>query len=298
MRIAIIGANSFIARNMIYLIDREYPEAELFLYDYGEEQADGHAGYSRLDVMSMESLQQVNWDVDAVFVFVGKTGTLNGFEEYRTFISINEIALLNMLTEYRRQGSTAKLIFPSTRLVYKGSEELLSEDAEKEFKTVYAINKFACETYLRQYHELYGVNYCAVRICVPYGSMIPNASSYGTAGFMIKKAAAGENISLYGDGLQRRTFTHMEDLCSILMEIACNEACAGDVYNIGGEDYSLKAVAEYVASLYNVGVDYVEWPEESARIESGSTVFNDSKLQALIGHKWKNSLKDWVRNER
>ena len=78
------------------------------------------------------------------------------------------------------------------------------------------MNKYSCENYLKQYHEVYGVNYCILRICVPYGTMIKDASSYGTAEFMLNKAAKGEDIVLFGDGLQKRTLIDMIDLCDIM----------------------------------------------------------------------------------
>lgn len=39
----------------------------------------------------------------------------------------------------------------------------------------------------------------------------------------------------------------MGDLCNALIEGALSDACINDVYNIGGEDYSLKEMAELIA---------------------------------------------------
>lgn len=227
-------------------------------------------------------------------MFVGKTGSANGFEEYDTFIDINERSLLNILNEYRRQGSKAKIIFPSTRLIYKGKKELQAEDSEKEFKTIYAINKFACENYLKQYSDIYGIKYCIFRICVPYGTLVPNASSYGTAEFMMSKAIKGENISIYGKGSVRRTITYIEDLCKIMIEGAFNNKCINDVFNIGGENYSLKEMAEQIASIYNVSIDYIPWPEMAKKIESGDTVFDDRKLRKNLNFNYNMSFKRWI----
>ena len=121
----------------------------------------------------------------------------------------------------------------------------MNENSEKEFNTVYAVNKFACEMYLEQYRKVFDINYCIFRICVPYGTLIENASSYGTAEFMIKSAKEKGMISLYGDGEVRRTLTHMEDLCNILVKYGVSDACINDVFNVGGEDYSFKRNGEY-----------------------------------------------------
>lgn len=294
-KIAVLGANGYIARNIVYVLKRDYPTFEITLYGRETVNADGENNYVSVDLTDKESIKKIDLSCDIIFMFVGRTGSANGFEEYDSFIDINERTLLNLLTEYRRQGSKARIIYPSTRLVYKGAIGPQKEDAEKEFKTVYAINKYACEQYLEQFHRVYGVQYSIFRICVPYGSLIPDASSYGTAEFMLAKATKGENISLYGDGAVRRTLTYMGDLCQTLISGALSEKCANDVFNVGGEDYSLKEMAELIAQKYGVNVDYVPWPEVAWKIESGDTVFDSEKLDNTIGSFITNKFRDWVK---
>lgn len=293
MKITILGANSYIARNMIYLLKGK-EDIELSLYDYQETHLDGEASYQALNILDKNAVASVDLKCDIIYMFIGKTGTLQGFDDFETYININEKALLNVLSAYREQKSEAKIVFPSTRLVYKGSDVPQTEDAEKEFKTLYAINKYACEQYLEMYHRMFDVKYLILRICVPYGTMIPNASSYGTAEFMLGKAMKKENISLYGDGQVRRTLVHMEDLCNVLYEAAIHEECVNDIFNIGGEDYSLKEMANLVASQYGVGVDYVDWPQAALKIESGSTVFDAGKLQSILHYEFRNSFEGWI----
>ncbi len=54
-------------------------------------------------------------------------------------------------------------------------------------------------------------------------------------------------------------------------------------------------MAELIASKYGVGVDYVPWPEIAAKIESGDTVFDSAKLDAVIGSHITNCFMDWIR---
>lgn len=281
LKITVVGANSYIARNLIFEIKQRQIGAELKLYDYADCHADGEKNYHKIDILSRDSVSEIDFDCDILYMFVGKTGTYAGFENYEEFIDVNEKALLNILNEYRNQHSSAKIIYPSTRLVYKGNSQPLSEDAEKEFKTVYAINKYACEQYLKMFNNAFGAKYCIFRICVPYGSLLPEASSYGTIGFMLNKAKSGQNITLYGDGSVRRTFTYIKDLCDILIDGALSEKCMNDVYNIGGENKSLSEVAEEIAKKYGVGIDYIDYPNEQLKIESYDTVFNSDKLDIL-----------------
>lgn len=295
MRIAVIGSNSFIARNFIYFIKESHPEINLDLYDFQDEHLDGFSKYKKINILDKNLIDNIDFNVDLLYLFAGKTGTLNGFNDYDSYIDINEKGLLNILSEYKKQSSTAKIIFPSSRLVYKGLDRPLREDDEKEFKTIYAMNKFACEQYLSMYNSLYGIPYVVFRICVPYGSMIPNVTSYGTAEFMLKKALAGENISLYGQGEVRRTLVNIRDLCEVLYLGAITKDCLNDVYNIGGEDYSLYEMAKAISEKYNIGLECVQWPVEALKIESGSTVFNSEKLDKIIGYKYKNTFQQWIK---
>lgn len=293
MRITILGANSYIARNLIHYINVQGKD-ELFLYDYQEEHLDNAPNYQQLNILDAEKVQAVRLDVDIVYMFVGKTGTMQGFEDYSSYIDINEKALLNVLTAYRKSNSKAKIVFPSTRLVYHGVEGPLKEEAEKEYKTIYAINKYACEQYLKMYNAVFGVQYVTVRICVPYGTMIANASSYGTAEFMLSKAKEGADITLYGGGTVRRTLIHMLDLCAVLYLVGKTDQCKNDTYNIGGEDYSLKEMAEKIAVKYGIHVTDVPWPAAALKIESGDTVFDDTKLQRCINYQYQYSFDKWI----
>lgn len=292
--VTIIGANSYIARNLIQSIKTDAVDVDLYLYDRESEHKDGWSGYAPVNVLDEESVSQVRYDVDAVILFAGKTGTYAGFDEPDTFVEVNELGLLNVLNAMRKADSKAKLVFPSTRLVYRGSDEALREDAPKEFKTVYAVNKFACEQYLKMYSDVFGLKYCVFRICVPYGSLLEGVSSYGTAEFFIGKAAAGENISLYGEGEVKRTLTYIGDLCRTILAGTLSDKCTNDVYNIGGESYSLCDMAHEVARRYGVDVEYTPWPDKALKIESGSTVFDSSKLDDILGNLRGMTFKKWI----
>lgn len=295
--VTIIGANSYIARNFIQYIKNNDLGIKLYLYDREGEHKDGCSGYAPVNILDGKSVSGINFDVDAVILFAGKTGTYAGFDEPEMFVDVNELGLLNVLNAMRKKGTTAKIVFPSTRLVYKGKDEPIKEDDEKELKTVYAMNKYACEQYLKMYSQIFGIRYCVFRICVPYGSLLEGVSSYGTAEFFISRAKAGNNISLYGDGKLKRTLTYIGDLCRTIIEGALSEECLNDIYNIGGETYSLRDMAYEIAHKYGVELEYTPWPESALKIESGSTVFESKKLDDILGSIRQMSYRKWIGGE-
>lgn len=292
-KVAIIGANSYIARNIIYIIEKN-GKAELSLYDKADQHVDKNSNYQSVNILSKESVASIDMRVDIIFLFAGKTGASGGFDDPDTFIDVNEKSLLYILNEYRRQHSAAKIIFPSTRLLYDQNSDATESDMAEVLKTVYAVNKYACEQYLKMYHHVFGVKYSIFRICIPYGTLVPGASSYGTIDFMLKRARAGQNISLYGSGKVRRTLTYIEDLCNAIIFATEHDECNNNVFNVGGDNYSLKEMAELIAKKYRVEVEYIPYPKIARETESGDTVFNSDKLDSIIGLERKMKFEDWI----
>lgn len=220
----------------------------------------------------------------AVYFFAGLTGTEKGFSEAAKYLFVNELGLLNLLKSLAPLGEEApKVIFPSTRLVYRGSPDPLKEDAPKATKTIYAVNKLACEHYLEAYANRFGLPYAVARICVPYGNLVEADYAYGTIGFFMKQLKAGLPITLFGGGKVRRTFTHVADICRSVTFLAKTTTPSG-VYNIGGEALSLEAVAQSLVQRIGHGsIKSIPWPPDAERLESGDTVFDSTKLDALLG---------------
>ena len=233
-------------------------------------------------------------DYSTILFFAGMTGTEKSFTDAERFLDVNEHGLLNLLTRLVPLGSRApKIIFPSTRLVYRGADYPLTEDAPKEAKTVYAVNKLACEYLLHAYHVHYGIPYVVLRICVPYGSIVPHDYSYGTIGMFIRQAKERGEIQLYGGGVQCRTFTSAPDICRIVLKLALGNVIG--IFNIGGESMSLYEAATLVVQKIGGVVRSVPWPASALALESGSTVFDYKKLNVALGSEIKfEKMSDYI----
>lgn len=278
MKIAVLGSNGFLGRHCVWYLEHKYG---IFTQKYDIYDGD-EKGYSKIDLTDKSTISRIDLDVDYVFDFAGLTGTYTGFDAYEKYVNINELALLNLLDAIRQSKYRPKIVFPSTRLVYKGVDKPLKEEDEKECKTIYAANKIACEGYLQAYHDSFDIPYTVFRICIPYGNLLSTDYSFGTVGFFIKQAKAGKDITLYGGGTIKRTFTHMEDLCHQVIDGAFRPESDGEIYNVGGETISLHDAAEIIAKKYGVNVTAVPWPERDLRIESNHTYFDDGKIQDLL----------------
>lgn len=275
---AVIGGKGYIGKHLAFYLKGRGMDVKTY-----DVVSDDEECYQQVDMTDADSVSMVDLNVDFIFMFAGLTGTYAGFDAYEKYVNINEIALLNLLNAIRKSDYRPKVIFPSTRLVYKGYDKPLKEEDEKESKTIYAANKLACEGYLQAYRDSFDIPYTVFRICIPYGNLLSSDYSFGTVGFFIKQAKAGNDITLYGGGSIKRTFTHMEDLCYQIVEGALRKESDGQIYNVGGETLSLRQAAEIVAAKFGTNVVGVPWPERDLRIESNHTYFNDTKIQALLG---------------
>lgn len=287
VRCAVVGSCGYIGKHIVKYLEERY---KIVPDNYDVCDCD-LPNYRKVDLTDKDSVATINFDVDYIFNFAGLTGTYAGFDKYENYVNVNEIGLLNLLDAIRDSGHCPKVIFPSTRLVYKGVDKPLGEDDEKETRTIYAVNKLACEGLLYAYHQSFDIPYTIFRICIPYGNLLSDDYSFGTVGFFIRQAKEGKNITLYGGGDIKRTFTHMEDLCYQIIEGAFAPNSNGQIYNVGGETLSLREAAQIIARKFGVSVVAVPWPERDLRIESSHTYFDDTKIKSLL------TLSDYKRLE-
>lgn len=291
IKCAVIGGKGYIGKHLVLYLQGK--GAEVMSYDIHEVD---ETNYKRVDLTNKTSLALIDLDVDLIFMFGGLTGTYAGFDSYEKYNAINEIGLTNLLDAIRKSKHRPKVVFPSTRLVYKGFDKPLRESDEKECKTIYAVNKIACEGILQAFKFSFDIPYTIFRICIPYGNMFSRDYSFGTIGFFIRQASIGKEITLYGGGTIKRTFTHIEDLCYQIVEGAMKEESNGEIYNVGGETLTLRQAAEIIAHKYGTKVTGVGWPERDLRIESNHTYFDDAKIQTLLGGLVYKRLEDFSKD--
>ena len=170
-RIAVLGADGYIGQNLVKYLQYHYSiQADCYGLSH---MSDKDIHY--VDVTKKETVSNIDLDVDIIFMLAGLSGTLAGFDSYEKYVAVNEIGLLNLLDAIKESPYRPRVVFPSSRLVYKGVDKVLAEGDEKETKTIYAVNKLACEGYLKVYHNSFNIPFTIFRICVPYGN---NLSSF------------------------------------------------------------------------------------------------------------------------
>ena len=121
-----------------------------------------------------------------------------------------------------------------------------------------------------------------------YGMVIPN---------FVRQALAGEPITVFGDGTQSRSFTHVSDVVDALLKLVAEPQAIGQVINLGNTDeVTIRALAERVRALAGSSSPIKSVPYDEA-YESG---FEDmprrvpdlTKARNMIGYEPKHGLDD------
>src|SRR5687768_345950 len=111
----------------------------------------------------------------------------------------------------------------------------------------YAVVKNAGESFCRSYYQEYGLEYTVFRFFNTYG---PKQSPDFVMSKFLQAALENRDITLYGDGLQSRTFCYIDDNLDACLTTLYNEEYKNDVYNIGNDVViTIKELAETIIEL-------------------------------------------------
>jgi UDP-glucose 4-epimerase len=149
----------------------------------------------------------------------------------------------------------------------------------------YAVNKLTLEHYLRVLGGTHGLRSVVFRLSNPYGPFWPaERKSYGIINQFIARALAGEPITIFGDGSQRRDYIHVDDVSAALLATATVGACAGQTFNLGGDEplSIAEAVGEIAQQVGDAVVRYAPWPAEHLAVETGDYRTDGSKLRRFV----------------
>ena len=124
-----------------------------------------------------------------------------------------------------------------------------------------------------------------------YGMVIPN---------LVRQALAGEPITVFGDGKQSRSFTHVADVVGALLKLVAEPAAIGQVINIGsGQEVTIGHLAERIRELAGStsAIRFIPYDEayESGFEDMPRRVPDLTKIAAMIGYKPQNTLDDILR---
>jgi UDP-glucose 4-epimerase len=127
------------------------------------------------------------------------------------------------------------------RVFYSSSSEVYGEPVEipqneittpLNSKLPYAIVKSVGESFMRTFHEHHGVDFTIMRFFNTYG---PRQKNDFVISKFIELALSNQDLTIYGDGSQTRSFLHVADNIEFTIKILEEKKLINDVVNVGSD---------------------------------------------------------------
>ncbi len=180
-------------------------------------------------------------------------------------LRVNFDGTLNMLNFAKdvaaRSGKSPRFLFTSTSEVYGDplehpqSEEYRGNVNPNGIRSCYDEGKRVAESLVMNFYHAYGLDVKIVRIFNTYGPKMDADDGRVVSNFIIQ-ALNGEDLTIYGDGKQTRSFQYIDDLLNgIISYMELDEDFPGPM-NIGTPDeFTILDLAEKVLAVTGLGAD-------------------------------------------
>ncbi|MGD9318281.1 MAG: NAD-dependent epimerase/dehydratase family protein, partial [Anaerolineae bacterium] len=148
----------------------------------------------------------------------------------------NLIGSANLINESIK-GQVRCFVFTSSIAVYGTNQLPMREDLTPQPEDPYGIAKYAVELDLRAAHELFGLNYVIFRPHNVYGENQNLGDRYrNVIGIFMNQVMQGKPMTVFGDGLQTRAFSYIDDVAPHIANSVNVAEAYGEVINIGADE--------------------------------------------------------------
>ena len=190
--------------------------------------------FVKADVNNYRDISEVMLGVsfDYVFHYAALVGVLRTQEN--PVKVLNDIEGIRNVLNLCKSTGVKRVFFSSSSEVYGEPVELPQheETTPLNSRVPYAVVKNIGEAFLRSYLKEYGLEFTIFRFFNTYG---PKQSRDFVMSKVISTALKNEDITIYGDGSQTRTFCYVDDNVDACLKCLTDNLYVNDVLNIGGE---------------------------------------------------------------
>ena len=274
MRIIVTGGAGFVGTNLCKkLVESGHIVTSIDNYNTGKES--NHIDGVKYLNMDIRTILNYNWlQPDVIFHMAAIARIQPSFEKPKEYFTTNANGTLHIA------NYCAKHNIP---LIYAGS----SSHHSGKFKNPYTFSKDVGEEIVQLYQKHYDLKASIVRFYNVYGPYQLTEGGYTTLiGRWLNNIEKGIECEIYGDGEQRRDFTHVDDIVDALIRVQKQQAY-GHNFELGrGKNYSVNEVAK----MLNITPIYKPAKPGEAR----NTLNTDMSAQSLLGWNPKINLEDYL----
>ncbi|PNW35490.1 UNVERIFIED_CONTAM: UDP-glucose 4-epimerase [Euhalothece sp. KZN 001] len=234
-----------------------------------------------------ENILNLDWttllaDVDVVFHQAAQAGVRASWGQTFSLYTERNLNATQVILEAAKEApQLTRLVYASSSSIYGNAEQLPTPESTcPQPVSPYGITKLAAEQLCWQYHQCFGVPATALRYFTVYG---PRQRPDMAFHKFFKAVLQGEAISIYGDGLQTRDFTFIQDAIEANLLAGSVAEAVGQVFNIGGGSrVSLTQVLEKMEAVTGKRIDRNYLPKATG--DARDTAADISKAQKILGY--------------
>ena len=282
MNVLVTGGVGFIGTNLIKrLLDDGHKVVSLDNYQTGKEENEQEGcTYHRVDIRDGIDFDFFMPDPDIIYHLAALPRIQPSFEYPELTFETNVLGTMNIMSWAREKGCG---------VVYAGS----SSKHGGIFKNPYTFTKHQGEEIVEMYQKVYDVPSAICRFYNVYGPYQVTEGEYCTVmGVFQTQYKNGEELTITGDGTQRRDFTHVYDIVDGFVK--CGEQLdkvSGEIFELGrGENYSINVIAQ----SFDAGYTYI--PKRPGEVQE--TLCTDMKARELLGWEPKIDILDYIEGVR
>lgn len=190
--------------------------------------------FIKADVNDFNEISSImlSYSFDYVFHFAAVVGVIRTQENPVSVL--NDIQGIQHVLNLSKNSSVKQVYFSSSSEVYGEPVELPQHEHRTPLnsRVPYAVVKNVGECFFRSYQQEFGLPFTIFRFFNTYG---PNQSTDFVVSRFIALALKNQDITIYGDGSQTRTFTYVDDTVDTCVKIMKDNLLENDVINIGSD---------------------------------------------------------------
>ena len=174
----------------------------------------------------------------------------------RSFNYDNNLKATALIVNECIKSGVKRIVFTSSMAVYgHGSGGYFDEGQKPAPIDPYGVAKYACEMDIQIAGEQHNLDWCIIRPHNVYGKNQNIWDKYrNVLGIWMYQALNNMDYTIFGDGLQTRSFSYIDDSLSPLWKAAVDQRASKQIINLGGiEQHSIKEANEIIRSIIGHG---------------------------------------------
>jgi dTDP-glucose 4,6-dehydratase len=243
------------------------------------------------DIGDCDLVNDLVADVDAIVNFAAESHVDRSIEGTKPFVMTN-VQGTQTLLDAANDAKVDTFLQISTDEVYgQIFDGRFTERDPLSPRNPYAATKAAADLLAQSFYTTHNLPVITTRTCNSFG---PRQHPEKLIPKFIQKAAAGEDLPVYGDGSNIREWIYVEDNCRAI-DLVLRDGTAGEIYNIGsGEERTNLEVTNTILDTVGGSDDQVTFVEDRPGHDQRYAV-DASKIEAL-GWEPQWSFEDGIKN--